>query len=212
LDLDSNSFLNNHAKNGGAIYFANDIQSNENDEYISNINFNNNKFINNSAQNFGGGIYSEFYRLHLSQSKDNEIIYNSAGILGGGCFSPKNKDVNMFDINNWNIENNTVNSVINNYSSKPSYITLNTTTTENNNIINISSGNNISLNFTLYDEYDNILSDVSQYFPISIKLELEIDNNNKNDDNDILYDTEINSNHKVYSNIGTFIKGNNNNK
>ncbi|OUM63851.1 hypothetical protein PIROE2DRAFT_9520 [Piromyces sp. E2] len=198
LDLDSNIFMNNWAINGGALYFSN-VNSN-NEEFISDININNNKFINNYAQNFGGGIYSEYDRLHLSQSVTaNEVTNNSAGIMGGGCYSPDNIQDNMFNLDNWKFNKNIVNTIENNYSTKPSYIKLNSNISKNNSIT-ITSGDHISLNFSLYDEYDHIINDISQYYSISLKLELENDNN-------ISQNTIYNSNYKLSGNIGTFIKG-----
>ncbi|ORX51108.1 hypothetical protein BCR36DRAFT_288750, partial [Piromyces finnis] len=207
LDLFSNTFKKNYGINGGAIYLTNAEASYDNNKKKHsprNINenvikFENNTFIENEAENFGGAVYSNYNKLFLATSKNNEIIKNKAGIMGGGIYTPNSKDQNMFnvmDIKNWKFENNTVNSFINDFTTKPYYISLNTTL--KNNRITITSGNFFSLKFLLLDEYNNIINDITKYYS-SLTLKLSLSSpDNKNGDNVNFYLTK---------NIGTFING-----
>lgn len=202
----SNEFINNKASNGGALYLEDGNDINENNTDI--INIENNTFQKNSAENFGGAIYSEYSHLYLATSKNNEITFNNAGVMGGGIYTPKNAKKTIFNIDDLKIENNTVNSYINDYTSKPSYITLNTVLPNEN--INIVTGDPFPLDFTLYDEYDNVIEDITKYYSsmiIKVILE-EINTPYQNGEN--INNKKKNSNFKLIGNIGTFIKGNNN--
>jgi len=204
--LISNEFINNKASNGGALYLEDGNDINENNTDI--INIENNTFQKNSAENFGGAIYSEYSHLYLATSKNNEITFNNAGVMGGGIYTPKNAKKTIFNIDDLKIENNTVNSYINDYTSKPSYITLNTVLPNEN--INIVTGDPFPLDFTLYDEYDNVIEDITKYYSsmiIKVILE-EINTPYQNGEN--INNKKKNSNFKLIGNIGTFIKGNNN--
>ncbi|OUM67532.1 hypothetical protein PIROE2DRAFT_58679 [Piromyces sp. E2] len=199
LDLISNTFTKNSAINGGVLY----INSASNDKNIkSDINILENTFSENSAEYFGGAIYSDYSMLNFSEIKDNEISFNKAGVMGGGMFISKIFNDNKSKIKNMNFSNNTVDSFLNNYSSKPSYITLNTSVLDETSF-NITSGEHIPLEFYLYDEYDNIIEDVTKYYS-SINLKITIENENIN----IFEDDDItNSNYNIIGNIGSFIKG-----
>ncbi|OUM70113.1 hypothetical protein PIROE2DRAFT_1794, partial [Piromyces sp. E2] len=202
LDLNSNNFLNNKAAlNGGALYLKDGVDLVDNDNDI--INFENNIFSKNSAENFGGAIYSEFSYLYLATSKNNEITYNDAGIMGGGIFSPQNVKKTIFNMDNFKIENNTVNFYINNHTSNPTYIALNTELTNEN--LNIVTGDHFPLEFTLYDEYYNIVEDITRYYSsMTLKLTLEEENPNQNyEDNE----NKNSINYKLIGNIGSFVKG-----
>ena len=206
MNLISNEFINNKASNGGALYLEDGNDINENNTDI--INIENNTFQKNSAENFGGAIYSEYSHLYLATSKNNEITFNNAGVMGGGIYTPKNAKKTIFNIDDLKIENNTVNSYINDYTSKPSYITLNTVLPNEN--INIVTGDPFPLDFTLYDEYDNVIEDITKYYSsmiIKVILE-EINTPYQNGEN--INNKKKNSNFKLIGNIGTFIKGNNN--
>ncbi|ORX57898.1 hypothetical protein BCR36DRAFT_402256 [Piromyces finnis] len=173
MNLTSNLFENNEGINGGALYFINHKNerfSDYNDADLWKINIENNTFIGNNAENFGGALYSEFNKLYLATTKNNNIINNSAGIMGGGLYSPNLIQKNLFGLENNYIRDNLVNLHPNDYSSKPSYITLNTTLEKD---IEIASGGHLSLLFTLFDEFDNIVYDISNYYQsISIKIKL----------------------------------------
>jgi len=191
LSLNSNVFINNNGDNGGAIYFGNEI-SNIDDMDNPTINMNNNIFKENKAERFGGAIYSNYYKLGQATVNDNQIVYNEAGISGGGIYSP-NVSINktLFDMTKIKIENNTVDSFIDNYSSKPSYIMLNS-----NKTISVNVGEYIPLMFSLYDDFDNIIIDITKYYSfLSLKLVIM-----ETDSSDI-------NNSYILGNIGSFIKG-----
>ncbi|OUM63860.1 hypothetical protein PIROE2DRAFT_9529 [Piromyces sp. E2] len=216
LDLISNNFRKNHGINGGALYLSsNDNENNENNEdtnEIKNINdtinFENNFFEGNKAEDFGGAIYSTFNKLYLTKSVNNSIIENDAGIMGGGVYTPSRKDQNMFDINNFIFEKNTVNLLqINNYTTKPYYISLDSL--DENGKYNITSGESISLKFSLLDEYNQTIRDITKYYSLlTLKLSLQDINKNdmRNDKNKNL--PTKNTNFQLTENIGTFVNGN----
>ncbi|ORX57678.1 hypothetical protein BCR36DRAFT_459391 [Piromyces finnis] len=194
LELNHNEFFNNKAMNGGALYLTNGSNLKENE--TMNITIQNNIFQKNIANDFGGAIYSNFSKLYLASTKNNSIIYNEAGIMGGGLYSPKSANKNLFNLNDFVIENNTVNSFIDNYTTKPSYIKL-----ENefsNNFVNITTGSYLHLLFKLYDEYDNIIEDPTKnYSSMILKIILKEKYNN----------TSEGTPYSLSENIGTFIYG-----
>jgi len=114
----------------------------------------------------------------LIENKNNTISYNKAGIDGGGIYSSNIVNKNLFDINQFEFINNTVNSFKNEYSSLPYYIVLNTKM--ENNSIKISSGDYLPLSFSLYDEYNNILEDMAKYYSIALKISLYYEDNKDN--------------------------------
>jgi len=211
FNLNTNIFRNNHGINGGALY----ISSNENiknrinessnkiRDINNDINFENNIFSENKAENFGGAIYSTFNKLYLTNSVNNSIIENNAGIMGGGVYTPNLKDQNMFDITKFLIENNKVNTHINDYSTKPYSISLNSSI--ENNKYEIISGDSISLKFSLLDEYENLIEDITKYYT-SLTLKLILKNINKDDDDDD--ESYLFKDYRMMGNIGTFIYGN----
>ncbi|KAL6621916.1 hypothetical protein U3516DRAFT_795632 [Neocallimastix sp. 'constans'] len=150
LNLSSNEFSKNNAVNGGAIYMKNGkiINMNENKTLI----IENNIFNENSAEDFGGAMYSEFQKIYLAILVNNKFSYNKAGILGGGIFSPNSVVENLFNLENNIYLNNTVNSIINDYTSKPAYILLEPDFPDN--LIQITTGAYLNLVFTLYDEFN----------------------------------------------------------
>ncbi|OUM70298.1 hypothetical protein PIROE2DRAFT_56958 [Piromyces sp. E2] len=77
LNMISNKFYKNSAKNGGAIYFGKrkDINISNNNKTI---NFENNQFIENTASDFGGAIYSKYDELYLGTTKNNVFSHNRA--------------------------------------------------------------------------------------------------------------------------------------
>jgi len=200
LNLTNTYFIKNKAVNGGAIYISDSISKdidNINDNIYNNIKIENNTFKENTANDFGGAIYSEYSKFYLADSKNNLITFNKAGIMGGGIYSPKYIDKTIFDLSNNIIENNTINSFIDNYTSKPSYILLNTIFEDDT--INIITGEYISLVFTLYDEFDNIVNDITKFYSsITLKLTLT----NEEDEYD-----QNNLNYIINGNICSFING-----
>ncbi|OUM60857.1 hypothetical protein PIROE2DRAFT_13300 [Piromyces sp. E2] len=208
LNIKSNIFTNNHAINGGAIYLEDDFKNN-NDDGKENVIFENNIFYGNNAEEFGGAIYSNYQNLYNETAINNTISYNIANIMGGGIFAESWFDKNQFNVNNNKIFNNTVNSYINNYTSKPSYISLDTKISFPK---ELSTGDLLPLTFSLHDQYGNIMEDITKYYSsLSIKIELQ---QKYDEDDEYYYDDEynnyINSNkekYKLYGNVGTFIMG-----
>ncbi|ORX45341.1 hypothetical protein BCR36DRAFT_358228, partial [Piromyces finnis] len=192
INITSSIFNKNTALNGGSLYINDESYLFKNHTILNIVN---NTFINNIAKNFGGAVYSKFNNTYISNSYNNSIINNNAGISGGGIYSSGKTIVNL---NKLSISNNTAHSYVSDYASKPSYILLNNTITSK--ITNIITGDYISLKFLLYDEYDNILEDISKYYSsLNIKSKLvEI--------NDV-YDDDPKKKIKLKGNICYFSKG-----
>lgn len=138
----------------------------------------------------------------MAKTINNTIINNSAGISGGGIYSSNFFDKYLIDHTNNISKDNIVNKYENNYASKPSYITLNTTI--NNNEIEIYSGDYLPLSFILYDLYDNIVEDTTKYYSsLILKLSLKSYNSRNNDD-----DEKNNNKVELNGNVGVFSNGN----
>jgi len=166
-----------------------------------NISIQDNSFEMNHAENFGGAIYSEFSKLYLASTKNNSIMMNNARIFGGGLYSPKSSNKTLFNIDDYLIINNTANSIINNYTTKPSYIILDNVFA--NNFTNITTGNHLPLQFSIYDEYDHAIEDITNYYSsITLRITLE----EKDHTNDVYENS--NYNYNLIENIGTFVYGN----
>jgi len=202
LNLYSNIFNSNKASKGGGLFLKGEC-----DEYLSNyvnskdnsIKIENNIFSKNIAINEGGSIYSDYSNFHLAFSKNNNITFNKAGIMGGGIYSlyPEDKD-KLFNEENFRTYNNTVESNISNIESKPSYITLESENYDNE----IISGDYIPLSFILYGKFGNILKDHSKYYSsITLKVILE---ENKQTNDDINHEK---INYKLLGNVCSFNNG-----
>ena len=172
------------------------------------IYFENNVFSKNIAHSFGGAIYSNFTKFYLANANNNKIIYNKAGIMGGGFFSPSSVNKTSFNVGKVIIKNNTAGSSDDNYSSKPFYIDLDTFL--NNNNINIMSGDLFPISFTLYDEFHNIVIDKTKYYSsLMLKVILIPKNNNKYNDYDDYNEYEgVSQKVHLINNIGSFTYGN----
>jgi len=203
ITLNSNFFHKNNAMNGGAVFFSNS----NNDEKNINIYVENNIFKENIANYYGGAINLKFDTLNIKKYNNNDILDNIAGVLGGGVYLTNlffNKSVSFNVYNNSRIENNKVGSYSNNYSSRPTSIIL--TNAVENNILNVKTGEYISLNFKLLDVFNNTIIDTSNYFSvITLRLLLDKKSTNQNKRN-----TDINYNigYKLLGNICNFINGN----
>lgn len=197
LNLISNNFEKNKAINGGALYLADGIKLNNDED--RKINIENNIFDENIAEDFGGAIYSNFSKLYLSTTKNNTISLNKAGIMGGGLYTPNSIDKNLFDITDTKFINNTVNSDINDYTSMPAYINLDTTLSKNP--IDLISGDSLSLIFSVYDEYNNTIKDITKYYS-SVLLNIMLEEKNNE-----LMKRNKNQKYKLTGNISTFING-----
>jgi len=208
LNLNSNTFIENKAINGGALYIKDntDISKNYND---FNITINNNSFNKNEVEDFGGAIFifMEFDDKYNIQFENNTLLLNTAGIMGGGLYS---HNLNLNTLFQKNIfVNNTVNSYINNYTSRPYYITIDTNFT--NNKKSIITGEYLPLKFSLYDEYDNIIFDITKYYSsLILKATLNINDNNNDDDDydeDDDDDDDVSKKYHLIGNIGSFSNG-----
>jgi len=213
VSLTSNVFEYNKGFNGGAIYFNSvERKFKTTTNKFKTLNMENNIFIENESENFGGAIFAQFESNKQIICKNNEIMYNKAGIMGGGLFSPKlidiknnkNKNNNNNDIIPFRFVNNTVASIINNYTSKPSYIALETPL--NNNLINITTGEFFPLNFTLRDVYDNVMVDITKYYS-SITIKISINEVNNISDDKYTYNLNNNQIYSLSGNIGSFLYG-----
>ncbi|OUM64331.1 hypothetical protein PIROE2DRAFT_8882 [Piromyces sp. E2] len=155
------------------------------DSYDSQINFENNTFLRNKAENFGGAIYSEYDKMNSTTSTNNTVRHNSAGIMGGGIFISTPNKKGLLNINQWNITNNVVYSDEDNYYTKPTSIKLKTPIV--NNEIIITSGDYLSFTFELFDGYDTKIKDITEYYStLTLKLSLSpIDEHNIDDDHNI---------------------------
>ncbi|ORX77657.1 hypothetical protein BCR32DRAFT_247751 [Anaeromyces robustus] len=198
LDLISNRFINNKAINGGAIYLSEgDIKNLEINNKSRIITSKNNIFKENIALDFGGAIYYNSRQIKITNFESNEIILNKAGIMGGGVYFEELLSKEEFKGYKFTLNNNTVSSYIDNYTSKPAYITLDTNL--NKNSFNITTGDYFPLSFSLYDKYDNLIVDITKYYSfINLKVLLE-EKNPSNSDN--------NSNISLKGNIGLFVHG-----
>ncbi|OUM62264.1 hypothetical protein PIROE2DRAFT_11522 [Piromyces sp. E2] len=175
LKLHSNEFKNNMAKNGGALYFKKANVESINEE--NNIEMYNNSFYNNFADKFGGAIYLDIYEINSMNVENNNITFNKAGINGGGYYIPFIMNNNLNNIQSFHFLNNSIDSLKNDYSSEPSYITLNTELIDN--FVNLNSGDYLPLSFTLYDVFGQIFQDITKYYSsITLILSL-IDKNSK---------------------------------
>jgi len=194
LNLESNTFRNNKAINGGALYLSNDLNPNKNrnqkkneeekeKQNIEKLILNNNVFVGNSAEKFGGAIYANYNKLYLATSTNNIVRFNTAKIMGGGIYVPHSIKTNLFPIveGEWTINNNTVYASPDNYSSKPAFlILLNSAIPKSE--MNITSGEFFPLTFLLQDEFNKTVTDITRYYSsLLLKLTL-IKKSRDNDD------------------------------
>ncbi|ORX84871.1 hypothetical protein BCR32DRAFT_291039 [Anaeromyces robustus] len=231
LNLNSNLFNNNKAVNGGALSFEDNkgiIKNNinyrkrrkrneiiENDNSLNNIiiNMENNIFEKNQAENYGGAIYSNYNSINSYINKNNKIKYNEAGIMGGGIYSKNiwnnSKCIFIFDHSS-DFQENISNNHLNNYSSKPSYISLDNKIKGNK--ISLYSGDLLPLSFSLYDEYDNIVEDKAKFLSyVMLTLSLkEKYSNSTTSTNNITRRNNINEKYNTSENINKNIIVDNN--
>lgn len=221
MDLISNYFYENRGFNGGALYLINDALSNKNTKDKVNkgansvINVKNNIFDNNFADNYGGGIYSEFDQFYMANSKNNTIKNNSAGTMGGGIYSPESFNKNVFNIKEDCIFfNNTVSYHDSNYATRPSILSLDTAI-EN---IKIFTGDYLPLEFTVHDEFGDKIEDVyNNYSTITMVISMYekdeyIENyyldQKRHENNNIMFSVlSMHIKYNLLGNIGTFKHG-----
>lgn len=205
LSLISNNFIGNTATKGGALYF---LCTYEIRNVNTIINMEDNIFEKNYAKSYGGAIYSEYENLYLTSSKNNTIINNYAELNGGGIYTPNNRYKTMFNMNNWLIKNNTINfNILNNYSTRPSYILLKKENlVENENVFNVVTGDNLLMVFELYDEFHNKVDDSTKIFSaLSMKLSLISE---KDYNENTFIESDINKYFVIQGNRVPFTNGN----
>jgi len=189
--MSNNKFINNKAINGGALYFKEKQTNNDNEKII---NFKNNVFENNEAEEFGGAMYIDLNNNYIMNNDNNIICSNKAGIQGGGIyFVHLGKE--LFKPNKDKIEGNLAFSNENNYVTKPSLISL--ITPLDKQPINIITGDLFPLSFILKDEFNNTIEDITEYYSyLGIKVIIE-------EKTDILDTTNVNP----IANFCSFING-----
>jgi len=200
LLFESNIFDNNKAVNGGALFFSIDKMN-----YLWNTNhqktiIRNNIFNENSAKEFGGAIYTEFTKFnktHYNTFENNTLSYNTAGVMGGGLYSSQITNITSLKPEEWNFIHNTVNLHLNEYTTKPSYLTLDTPF---NKKVVLITGDVLPINFTLYDSYNNVVQDITKYYS-SMTLRITLEKiNNLNDKKE--------KNYKLLENTRQLLNGN----
>ena len=196
LTLESNLFKKNTAVNGGALFFSDD-SNNDNQKIIAK----NNTFSKNSVTEFGGAIYSGsiiFNKNQFNTFENNIISYNTADVMGGGIYSAQTTNIIQFNQSEWYFANNTINLHSNDYTTKPAYLSLNSPFNQK---IKLITGDILLLNFTLFDGYDNIIKDVTKYYS-SMTLRITLEKKNKD-----LYDNNI-KDYYLQENAKQLINGN----
>ena len=177
-----------------------------------------NLFSNNTADDFGGAVYTHINYLSYESFINDTVSYNKAGVWGGGIFINGKYDREVSEIKDCNLLNNTISFLINNYSSAPYSIQLETKLS--NNPIKIRTGDIVPLIFSLNDMYDHVIDDVTKYYS-SMVLEVFMKKVSKIDSTLDVYnqyvfkDLDINKIMTVTSepdfhltgNIGSFING-----
>ncbi|OUM65974.1 hypothetical protein PIROE2DRAFT_6964, partial [Piromyces sp. E2] len=157
---------------GGALYFnkgINDEESNNNNS----ITITNTTFKNNTADYFGGAIYSDFEGLYVADINNVDFISNRA-YSGGAIYTSYNKNKTLFNVFNEKIkyENNSSESHGNDYALSPYLINLIKGTPPE---IIIKSGNSFPLEFNLKDQFNQYVNDISRYYS-NIVLNANIEN------------------------------------
>jgi len=192
--------------NGGALYYSN-INVNEINvkDFDESIFIENNIFKENKAHYYGGAMELDFYKLNINKYNNNNITNNEAGVIGGGIyisnFSP-NKKISFNIYNNSIFKNNKVGSYDDDYSSRPSSVSL--INTIKNGFINVNTGDYITLQFIFKDIFNKDISDELNYYSgITMKLLLINKTFDQSNDNNI----EIKNKYKLLRNDCSFQKG-----
>ncbi|OUM59039.1 hypothetical protein PIROE2DRAFT_15554 [Piromyces sp. E2] len=173
LEIINSDFYGNHGLNGGAIYFDSEEDI---DEYETYIKLFNNNFIDNIAGKYGGAIYSNYTNLYLADVANIMIKNNSAGIAGGGLFSPSKNQKTLISNEDLKFESNTANSYGNEIATHPSLVVVSYNDNKKyyNNTISVSSGSDLSFSFYMYDSQNIKINDKINYFNfISIKAYIQ---------------------------------------
>ncbi|OUM65946.1 hypothetical protein PIROE2DRAFT_59671 [Piromyces sp. E2] len=175
MNMHNSYFINNEGLNGGALYLSGGENS---DTYNVEISMRKIYFNNNTANNFGGAIYSDYDGFYLTDAVDINLTNNTAEISGGALYSPSSNNKTLLFYEDLYMQSNVGKAYGNDISSSPSYILSKKNYKDT---IIISSGGYLTFSFNIYDINDNILEDNTNYFTfISIKSILKNNTNNQN--------------------------------
>eukprot|EP00833_Pecoramyces_ruminatium_P001614 jgi/Orpsp1_1/1175646/evm.model.c7180000054692.1 len=189
LNIKNSTFESNKAKNGGAIYISKNISEDNNKQQL---NFENINFKNNNADFFGGAIYSMYDGLNYLTNDNIIFEENKAGVAGGAIFAPENPEKCLFDYSKCKFISNNALSHGDNYATNPYLIKLDNQSKIDN---SIESGSYFPIEFSFYDQLDNLIIDPYKYYvDIIVKVSLE-------------HQTIKNVPYKMVGNIGYFTKG-----
>ncbi|ORX44484.1 hypothetical protein BCR36DRAFT_359576 [Piromyces finnis] len=193
IRINSSIFENNHSFNGGAIYI--DYFEKESDCEIELLD---SKFQHNTADYFGGSVYSSCKSILIS----NSSFINNHAYSGGGIYIETINDVekiNQFKEIKSTFINNTSYSNGNDFATRPNKINL---VSSSRNEITMKSGESYKLTFKVADEFDQIIYDELKYYEnINLKIDL-VERENNNNLNSISRD-DI----KIIGNRCSFSKG-----
>jgi len=191
LKIESSSFENNYALNGGALYLNSVMSSNKN----GSLEITNTQFINNKVEYFGGGIFSDFSNIKFF-TLNNITLSSNKAYAGGAIYINNTNYEELFDVNSDSIKyvDNKSESHGNDYASSPYIVILNS----KSNNIEMMSGLPLRamIEFDLYDKYNQIINDKLRIYPY-INMDARIDSQNS---------------YKITGNTCTFTEGNFNNK
>ncbi|ORX76880.1 hypothetical protein BCR32DRAFT_270994 [Anaeromyces robustus] len=197
--IDTTNFENNYSYNGGAIYIYSDPSKNKdiyNINSISNsLELYNTKFIKNKAKYFGGSIYINYNGLNFSKIV-NTIFSNNNAYAGGAIYidnDVKNLILNLKDKNNIKYKDNLSESHGPDFASSPAIISNSINTKK----ITIESGKSYPITFKLSDAFDQVVYDISKYYPY---IEISAIIRKMNDDDE-------NFDYKIFGNTCYFSKG-----
>ncbi|OUM58112.1 hypothetical protein PIROE2DRAFT_16693 [Piromyces sp. E2] len=184
----STIFKNNHAQNGGAIYY---------NSHNNEIKIINSKFIENKAEYFGGAIFTLLDIKNIISNIENTSIEYNRAYIGGAIYTKndnnKNNNSNInnnknelynnisFTNNNYEPHNhNFAESHGNNFASSPYKVKLITPFS----VANVTSGEAYPLEFILIDELDQTFVDKFNYH-LNLNLIIKEDNSDGEFQNDI---------------------------
>jgi len=201
LKISSSIFENNQASYGGAFYLSNSITNyNENNNKYA-IEIMDSQFIDNKAEYYGGAIFFNFNGLDLSNMKNSSFIRNHA--YAGGALYIDDTNYKLIEENDENQNNKFINNTFDShgevYATGPYLISL-----DNIKVNEITVGNMLNLKFNLTDKFNQIVHDISKYYPnIILNTKFTINADNSNFDNE-----DVNDIVKLTGNSCTFTKGN----
>ncbi|OUM69546.1 hypothetical protein PIROE2DRAFT_2406 [Piromyces sp. E2] len=194
INIENSKFNNNVADNGGSLYIKED-----NGDSKLNFLMKNSIFEKNIAKYYGGAIYTDYSKMYLNKMIDCNFINNTANI-GGAIYTPHNKSTGNINNITCIFNNNIGKSYGNEYGSSPSRLKLNDLYDKRN--YNTYSGDVMSLDLFLYDEFNNLVIDDKYFLYTDLTIETKLYNKEyvKNDNTikkKIIKYTEVNKDEYV---------------